>query len=225
VHTATLRIGQTTLEVSEADSVTFGRSDRCTVRLSPIDEGVSRWAGSLACESGTWWITNESETRPFEVVDEMGFSHPIGPGLRYAVAGGRVEVVIAGLVHRYCLAVAVTPPDRPAGDRPLPSGRPTVNAPEALVTHRERLALAALLVGYLEPFPRTTNRPSTYQEAAHRIGTSPSTVRKRIEHLRRKLTQAGVPNLWGPQATEHLAAHAIATRLVTPEDLSLLPRR
>jgi hypothetical protein len=224
MRTATIAIGETTLEVPEGDTVTFGRSERCTVRLSPTDEGVSRWAGSLGCESGTWWITNESETRPFDVVDQMGFSHPVGPGLRYAVDGGRVEVVLAGLVHRYCLVVVVAPSDRPAEGRPLSSGLPTVSVPEALVTPRERLALVALLVGYLEPFPRTTNRPSTYQDAARRLGTSPSTVRKRIEHLRRKLTQAGVPNLWGPQATEHLAAHALATRLVTPDDLSLLPR-
>jgi hypothetical protein len=47
---------------------------------------------------------------------------------------------------------------------------------------------------------------------------------KRIEHLRTRLTSAGVPNLMGWNALTNLAEYAITTRLVTKEDLHLLQR-
>jgi len=207
------------------EAVTFGRSERCTICLRPVDEGISRWAGSLGCEAGTWWLSNESETRPFDVVDHLGFVHPLPPGARYAVDRGRVEAVLAGLVHRFCVAVTVSePPDRPAPPRIL-TGASTVGGDEVLITAKERLALVAMFAGHLRSFPGPNDEPTTYRQAGRRLGVPPNTVRKRLEHLRHKLTSAGVPNLWGSRALEHLSTYVIATGVITSDDLRLLPPR
>lgn len=212
--------------VAAEEVLTFGRSERCTIVLRPYDEGLSRWAGSLRCEKGTWWLANESETRPFHVVDHVGFAHPVPPGARYAVDVGRAEVVLAGQTYRYCIAVTVTAKVAPATTRVRPSsGPPTAGAEDVLITPSERLALVALFAGYLEAFPWKTNEPATYKEAGARLHVSAAAVRKRIEHVRHKLSQAGVSDLWGPQARQHLAAYVIATRVIAPHDLGLLPPR
>jgi len=48
---------------------------------------------------------------------------------------------------------------------------------------------------------------------------------KRVEYLRTRLTNAGVPNLLGENALPHLAEWALATALISRADLSLLPAR
>lgn len=224
---ARVEVGAEARTVTPQEMLTFGRSERCTICLRPYDEGVSRWAGSLQCEMGTWWLTNESETRAFEVVDQVGQSQLLLPGARHTFDEGRAEVVLTGVTYRYCIAVTVANEAATRGltaRRPL-TGAPTVGVQEVLVTPRERLALVALLAGYLEPFPRKTNAPATYHEAAQRLGVPPATVRRRIENVRHKLSRAGVPDLWGPQARQHLAAYVLATRVITADDLQLLPSR
>jgi hypothetical protein len=206
-------------------SLTFGRSERCTLCLRPRDEGISRWAGSLQCESGTWWLANESDSRPFDVVDDLGFSHPIAPGARFAIDRGTVEIVLTGVIHRYCVTVThAGEPERAVGHW-TPTGSVTVGPHEVLITERERLALVAVFAGYLEPFPARTNLPSTYRRAGDRLGVPADTVRKRVEHVRAKLTEAGVPDLWGPHALEHLAKWLKVTGVIAADDLRLLVRR
>lgn len=205
------------------ESLTFGRSERCTISLKPADDGISRWAGSLRCESGTWWLSNESETRPFDVFDPLGFAHPLAPGARYALDSGRVEAVLTGLVHRFCVAVTVAPAADAPGPRRIETGTTTVGGHQVLITPNERLALIAMFAGHLRTFPVPQDEPTTYRQAGRRLGLPPDTVRKRMENVRKKLTSAGVPGLWGARALEHLATYVIVTGTITADDLRLLP--
>jgi len=222
-----VKIGEELRRARPGETIRFGRSERCTICLQPRDEGISRLAGSLQCKAGTWWLTNHSQTRPFDVVDHLGFTHPLVPGARYAIDRGTVQVVLAGLVYRYCVDVTVEGSEQE--DRPnlelAATGSPTAGAHDVLITPRERLALIAIFAGYFEPFPVRTDRPSTYRSAGRRLGVPADTVRKRIEHVRDKLTRAGVPELWGPHALEHLAKWVQVTGVITAEDLTLLPPR
>ena len=48
---------------------------------------------------------------------------------------------------------------------------------------------------------------------------------ERVEYLRTRLTNAGVPNLLGENALPYLAEWALATGLISRVDLALLPPR
>ena len=84
------------------------------------------------------------------------------------------------------------------------------------------LALTALFSGYLEQFPRYDPHPRSYADAAATLGWPRTTLVKRIEYLRSRLTGAGVPNLLGETALASLAEWALTSRVVTRDDLRLL---
>ncbi len=60
---------------------------------------------------------------------------------------------------------------------------------------------------------------------ARQLGWPRTTLIKRIEYLRTRLTDAGVPNLLGDNALQHLAEWAVTTRVITREDLGILQER
>jgi hypothetical protein len=220
-----VEMGSERWEVSPDEVLTFGRSKSCTICLTLDDQGVSRRAGSLECEAGTWWLTNRSEKRTLHLVVETGLRLPLAPTQRHAVGYGRLEIVVEGLVRRYSLTVIGHQDSPPANrDDAVVTGLPT-HAGQVVYTPDDRLALTAMFAGYLRRFPRHDPHPATYAEAAARLGWSQPRLRKRIEHLRSRLTMAGVANLVGDNALEHLAEHVLATGVITRSDLDLLPPR
>lgn len=90
------------------------------------------------------------------------------------------------------------------------------------VTYNERVALVAVAEGYLLPHPRHDPNPRTYAQAALRLDLPVSTVRKRLENVRKKLMDAGVFQVEGADARAATVEFALAVRLVTAADLPLL---
>lgn len=210
--------------VEPGDVVTFGRDSSCTFCLDPSDLGISRLAGSVEHDAGTWWLLNRSTVRPLDVIDEIGMRTVLPPGRRVALAG-TITVVVEGTALRH--ALTVEPPTTQAFGTPLPGSsdaRPTAT-PDVVISPADRLALVALFSGYLEPFPRHDPHPRSYADAAHRLGLPRTTLVKRVEYLRTRLSNAGVPNLLGDNALQHLAEWALSTGVLTREDLALLPPR
>ena len=207
-----------------ADEVfTFGRDETCTAALSPEDLGISRVAGVVEAHSNTWWLVNHSSSRPLHLVDEIGMRSVLGPGQRTAISSA-MTVIVEGRVHRHALAVrpaVVTPPGRPIAG--VADSRNTVTADDEILEAEDRLALTALFAGYLRPFPRYNPHPHSYSEAAAALKWPRTTLVKRVERLRGRLTDAGVPNLLGENAMEALAEWALTTRVVTKDDLDKLP--
>lgn len=219
--------------------LTFGRSLECTVRLAAGDAAISRIAGSVESEGdgGPWWLSNDSDKRLFAVVDEFGLRSVVPPGRRVAVESP-VRVVLEGADRVYSLRVAVAGPVRTVtggegagyggGDgagAPVPAtGTLTVAGENVVINSADRLALVALFAGYLEDPPRYDPYPRSYAAAAKRLDVPRTTLVKRIEYLRVRLTDAGVPNLMGWNALTKLAEYAITTRLITRDDLRLLRR-
>src|SRR5262245_5640110 len=64
---------QGVLLLAEDERLVFGRSSDCTLCLDPEDTGISRLAGAIEFEHGTWWIANSSRTRPLVIIDDLGF--------------------------------------------------------------------------------------------------------------------------------------------------------
>ena len=227
--TLTVGLGDRRYEVGEGEGLTFGRSQRATICLDPSDLGISRIAGSLESDTGVWWLVNKSNVRPLEVVDDVGIRTVLPPGRRIAVTAP-ITVIVEGSTRRHALTVDL-PEDAQenlsAGPFPVlqVEGNPTQAASDVSITPADKLALVALFSGYLEAFPRYDPHPKSYAEAAARLSWPRTTLVKRVEYLRTRLTNAGVPNLLGDNALQHLAEWALATGLISRDDLSLLPPR
>jgi len=223
-----VRLGDRHIELTEGRELTFGRSRQATLCLDPSDLGISRFAGSLKVESGVWWLVNRSTVRPLEVVDDVGIRTVLPPERRLALVGP-ITVIVEGATRRHALAIDM--PDlvaRPAdSSSPVPAVEesPTRAATDVAITPADKLALVALFSGYLESFPRYDPHPKSYADAAARLAWPRTTLIKRVEYLRTRLTNAGVPNLLGDNALQHLAEWALATGLISRADLDLLPPR
>ena len=214
---------------------TFGRSRDCDICLDPQDAAVSRIAGELEFELGTWWLTNRSATRLLSIVDDLGLRSVLAPGRRTAVEGP-TRVLVDGVRGQHSLHVnvpaagpAVADPAAAAASAALavpaaPDALPTATGAEVLVNDADRLAMVALFAGYLEEPPRYDPNPKSYAAAAARLGWPRTTLVKRIEYLRTRLDAAGVPNMMGFNALANLAEYAISRRLITRADLSLIRR-
>jgi hypothetical protein len=220
-----ISFGDRRWELRPGDVFTFGRDSKCSACLDPSDLGISRLAGSVEFDGGTWWLRNHSSTRPLQVVDEIGIRTVLAPGKRLAAAGP-LTVIAEGQVRRHAVAIEAAAPI-PAGPplEPIADSRPTVTAGNVFISPDDKLALTSLFAGYLEPFPRYDPHPRSYADAAARLNWPRTTLVKRVEHLRNRLTNAGVPNLLGENALDALAEWALTTGTVTREDLQALPRR
>jgi hypothetical protein len=145
----------------------------------------------------------------------------VAPGRRLAVVG-EVTVVVEGALKRHAITVTAEAPPPPEEIFDTGDPRPTATAAEVVINDLDRRALVSLFAGYLEPFPRYRPHPRSYADAAAALGWPRTTLVKRIEYLRTRLTSAGVPNLLGETALQHLAEWALTTRVITREDLARL---
>ncbi|MGH3648207.1 MAG: hypothetical protein ACRDTM_13665 [Micromonosporaceae bacterium] len=218
--------GEHSYPVTPGEPFSFGRAEDCTVCLDPADATISRRAGSLEHSQGTWWLTNRSSVRPLAVIDELGFRSVLAPGRRTAVESPVRVIVDAGQgshTLRISVPVAESASGGGAAEEP-PPGQPTTIGEQVLISAADRLAMVALFAGYLDDGARYDPHPKSYAAAAKRLGWPRTTVVKRIEYLRTRLTNAGVPNMTGWNALANLAEYAISRGLITRDDLSLIHR-
>lgn len=220
--TVVVTAGSRRHELSGEDELTFGRASSCTVCLDPDDVGISRLAGSVLSEGGTWWLVNRSTTRQLAVVDELGLRSVLPPGRRWPL-DGRMRILVDGSDGNHNLEVQAPPP-APAADSAALPGAPTAIGENVLIRAPDRLALVALFCGYLEDGPRYQPHPKTYAAAAARLGWPQTTLLRRIEHLRTRLDKAGVPNMMGFNAMTNLAEYVLTTGIITKDDLHLIRR-
>ncbi|KLL11324.1 MULTISPECIES: hypothetical protein [Protofrankia] len=201
------------------ETFTFGRDDGCTVCLDPEDKAISRLAGLVEWIGEVWMLSNPSATRHFATVDPFGLRRVVGPGKRDPVEG-RLRVIVDGAARSHEL-IMYGPPA--AGRQPkAPTGIPTSAGLKVTIKDADRLALVALFAGYLQDGDRYDPAPRSYAAAAARLGWNRTTLIKRIEYLRTRLTDDGVPNLQGWNALSALAEYVLTTGLITPADLRLI---
>jgi hypothetical protein len=204
--------------------ITFGRSPDCDICLDPEDTGISRRAGMVEWQHGTWWVRNCSDGLPLSLVDDLGLRSVLGPGRRAAV-----ETPVRVLVdcsqsrpHSLLIEPLGAPPAEP--EVATHDGVSTAIGQDVLINDADRLALVALFAGYFEDPPRYDPHPKSYAAAAARLGWPRTTLIKRIEYLRSRLDAAGVPNMTGWTALTNLAEFVISRGLITKQDLSLIRR-
>lgn len=207
---------------------TFGRAESCTVCLDPDDPAISRLAGAVEHAGGVWWLVNTSTSRQLAVVDELGLRSVLTPGRRIPVEG-RLRVIVDGAprdngVTRSHELVLHGPAPATDPAAPAATGVPTVFGQQVRINDEDRRALVALFAGYLLEGADYDPNPRSYAAAAARLGWPRTTLVKRIEYLRTRLTNAGVPNMQGWNALAALAEYVLTTGLITRDDLRLIGR-
>jgi hypothetical protein len=216
-ETLTVRIGEVEHEPVPGQPFTFGRAASCTVCLDPDDVSISRLAGSIDWESGAWWLSNASNTRQLDLVDEVGFRSVLTPGRRAAVEG-RLRVIVQGASGSHEL-ILLGPGPKITCVGGQATGLPTEIGADVSINDADRAALVALFAGYLEEGPRYDPYPKSYAAAAARLGWPRTTLVRRIEYLRKRLSKAGVPNMDGWNALSNLAEYVLAAKIITRDDL------
>ncbi len=213
----------TRYRLSPGETFTFGRAESCTLCLDADDAAISRLAGEVERFGEVWFVTNRSASRPFSVVDGPGLRRVLAPGQRDAIEG-RVRVIVDGSGAKHELIFEGPEPGEDAPAEVVP-GQPTAAGQDVMINDADRLALVALFAGYLHEGRRYDPSPRSYDAAAKRLGWPRTTLVKRVEYIRTRLTNAGVPNLQGWNALSSLAEYALTTKLITPEDLRLIGQR
>ena len=218
----TVEAGGSAFRLGPDETLTFGRAESCTLCLDPDDAAISRLAGEVERIGDVWFVTNRSASRPFAIVDGPGLRRVLAPGQRDAIEG-RVRVIVDGTGVKHEL-IFEGPPPRADAPHAL-TGLPTAAGQDVVINDADRLALVALFAGYLHEGRRYDPSPRSYEAAAKRLGWPRTTLVKRVEYIRTRLTNAGVPNLQGWNALSALAEYALTTKLITPEDLHLIGLR
>jgi hypothetical protein len=219
-----VRCGEVEVAVLPGDGFTFGRAPGCTLCLDPDDIAISRLAGRIEHDGRGWWLVNASSARQFATVDEFGLRSVLPPGKRAALEGTS-RILVEGTETTHEITVSVPAEAPPTGEvEAIAEGLPTSIGEGVLINAADRAALVALFAGYLEEGKRYDPYPKSYAAAAARLGLPRTTLVKRIEYLRARLTAAGVPNLTGWNALPNLAEYALTTGLITRADLNLLQR-
>lgn len=211
------------VDLAEHEQLTFGRDRDCTFCLDPEDTGISRLAGSIGHDNGTWWLTNRSSACKLTVVDGLGLPSVLAPGRRRAVEEP-TKILVHGSrgKHHLSLTPQANRVGDPGDDSAPGNSLPTAVGEEVVVNHSDRLAMVALFRGYLEDPPKYDPRPKDYNAAASRLNWPRTTLVRRIEYLRKRLDAAGVPDMTGASALVNLAEYAISRGLITRDDLRLL---
>jgi hypothetical protein len=213
----------------------FGRSAECTIRFPAADRGVSRSAGSLLFEQGTWWLRNDSSASVLYVSGDRGFRVDLPPGMRAPVQQWHAKIRLQGVHGSYTLRLRLPDlDDAPEQDLGADLGGRAAAGPtgEHLVTSArrrpplsgsDRLILAARFEDYLNWRHTGPAAPRSAKKTAERIGWQAHTVAKRCENIRDRYSRLGVPGLRGPRALDELAMLLISTGELTGDDLRRLP--
>ncbi len=202
------------------DALSIGRDASCDLCLDPDDRGLSRRAAWIHSETGHWWLTNLSASRPIAVREPTGLPSVLPVGGGRVIDRSPLTFVLTGLVRRHALRVTLPPGDTAravgAGEAEEASD-PTIGLP--MPTDVERTALAALVEGYLSDFPRWDPTPRSYALAAERLGLPASTVRKRVEAYRVRLRDSGLTSDEVADGRDEVATLVLGSGLITTADL------
>jgi hypothetical protein len=178
-------------------------------------------------EHGMWWIGSTAASRSVQVGDPSGrVSTELTPGTRAPVVFNPAHVVFTAGRTTYEFALH--------GDLPYSAAatsaelRPDrVDLPR--LTPNQRLLLVVLCERTLRHPSRGRGDFPTSAEAAARLGWSLTAFNRKLDNVCDRLDRAGVAGLRGGRGNlatrrrTRLIEYALASRLVTADDLSLLP--
>jgi hypothetical protein len=182
----------------------------------------------LSAENGMWWLTNTGSRIAATVTDGTGRVHArLAPGARLPVVFDRLHVLFGAGSTSYDLtlysaggfAVDVGPSAEAGGDATIG---------DVPLSPSQKLLVVALAENVLRHTESGRGEIPSSAEAAARLGWTLTAFTRKLDTVCGKLERQGVTGLRGERgklATNRrmrLVEHAVATRLVTREDLALL---
>jgi hypothetical protein len=180
----------------------------------------------LAAERGQWWLDSGARERVVQVSDPTGrVSAVLGPGDRVPVVVDAMQVVFGAGRTTYEFTVFGGGPYRAvATSAELRPGR--LELPR--LTDAQRLLLVVLCERSLRRPGAPVDYP-TSGEAAARLGWTLTAFNRKLDNVCDRLDRAGVGGLRGGRGAlatrrrSRLIEFALESRLVTADDLALLP--
>lgn len=183
---------------------------------------------TLTAENGLWWLTNVGSRIAATVTDGTGRVHArLAPGARLPVVFDRLHVLFGAGSTSYDLtlhsagrfSVDPSPPTSAVGDATIG------NVP---LSPSQKLLVVALAENVLRQTEAGRGEIPSTADAASRLGWTVTAFTRKLDTVCGKLEREGVTGLRGGRgklATNRrmrLVEHAVATRLVTREDLGML---
>ncbi|MGH3780564.1 MAG: hypothetical protein ACRDRO_08015 [Pseudonocardiaceae bacterium] len=191
---------------------------------------ISRHVGSIRYGAGLWVVSNDSGSRPFDVI-VRGVSNPLPPQTasdshsRWAVSPPGLEIRIGAPSGRYLLAISIHGVRPPVLDPPRPDEPSTVPLREP--TDHERLLLAAKFLVLPDPGDAVGNREAAEYASAARPQDRPVTeraVEDCVGRWCRKLQELGVTGISGRDNINQLGRQLLAWGLLRQEHRERLRR-
>ena len=213
--------------VVEPDRVfTVGRDSDLVIDDNPY---LHRHFLRIAADHGLWWIFNVGTQLSATVTDSSGQVQAwLAPGARLPLVFEKVHVLFSAGSTTYDFTIRSHEDYYgPAGTALNVIGGTTLEP--IPLTSKQRLLIVALAENVLEQsVPGRGSIPSS-ADAAERLGWSMTTFNRKLDNVCDKLDRLGIDGVRGGRerlATNRrarLVEYAISTRLVTKDDLRLLP--
>lgn len=212
-----------TVEVGEP--FTIGRESDLTIDDNPY---LHRTFLTLSSEFGLWWLSNVGQILSAAISDATGSVQAwLAPGAKIPLVFQTVHVMFSAGATTYDFTVHAEEDFYNTSLTAAPTDGGTTILPVTL-TSSQRLLVVALAENVLaQPAGGRALVPSS-AEAAARLGWSMTTFNRKLDNVCEKLDRIGVDGLRGGRgklATNRrarLVEYAVATRLVTTDDLPLL---
>lgn len=174
-----------------------------------------------------WWLVNIGSRLSATVTDSEGrVQAQLAPGARLPIVFALTTVVFSAGPTTYELTVHTSQPAFRMTPQESPDGQSTIGA--VPLTLSQRLLIIALAEPVLRREGTGMSELPTSSAAAARLGWSITRFNRKLDNVCDKLDRQGVPGLRGGVAASatnrrvRLVEHAIASRLVTRDDLPLL---
>ncbi|MGH3935537.1 MAG: hypothetical protein ACRDS1_11270 [Pseudonocardiaceae bacterium] len=213
---------------------TFGRGSDRTLRFGHdcvdgvSDQHIPRNVGSIRCDDGLWVVSNDSETRPFDII-VRGVSNPLPPWSSpdspsvWAICPPGLEIKVSSPAGRYLLSISVDDPLSWIPDEGNGGDPGTVPLREP--TDHDRLLLAAKFLALPDPGDAVGNREAAEYASAARTPDKPVTERavdNCVGRWCRTLQELGVTGISGRDNINQLGRQLLAWGFLHQEDRNLL---
>lgn len=228
MSTATVIFCDERYEVAQGATLTIGREADVSVDDNHF---LHRRFLTVSCVDGLWVLRNVGTHLTATVSDVSGLVQAwLGPGARVPLVSEHTIVYFTAGPTTYELEVTLAEPPFTmtpiVRDEGAQAGVATVSG--VALTTKQRLVLLSLTERALRRGDRGATSIPSSKLAAQRLGWTLVAFNRQLDNLCHKLSAFGVRGLHGD--TENLAAnrrarlaeYALATRLVTRADLSLL---
>jgi len=206
--------------LSTEECLIFGRVETETiVGLDAADRAISR-VHSRVHHDGIWIVENLSSSgQPLLLEQFYGAPRLVRRGVPCPIGDNVTRILIQGTNQTHVVTLTLEV------DELRSTVTPVVEVPSvestflvgALFSDEDRRVLQVIAAPMMLPFPRRTNAPLTYAEAADRLFLLPNAVRGRMDRLKRRLEATANIVFEGPDALRELVVFALNRGVLTQE--------